>query len=239
MLKRKHPSKTIQRGSATDAAYVAIREMIVFGRLAPGSWIAESELANVLHMSRTPIREALQWLQHEGYVLERGTRSKSRMTVAPMTLGDAHELYGIVGRIEGLAGLRIQALSPKQQAALVTMLKKLNSELLRISKSASPDPEAFTDVDTSFHDRIVEASAGPRLLAIYKAVKPQTDRYWRLYSNTLMGDMAESCEEHNEIIAAISSGKGEATERALQKNWEKGAERLVKAIIKFGERGVL
>lgn len=237
-MKGKSPS-TVQRGSATEAAYLAIREMIVQGRLAPGSWIAESELASNLCMSRTPIREALQWLQHEGYVLERGSRSKSRMTVAPLTLGDAHELYGIVGRIEGLAGMRIQALSPKHRTDLVATLKKLNADLLRIAKSSNPDPEEFTDLDTSFHDKIVEGCAGPRLLAIYKAIKPQTDRYWRLYSNTLMDDMIESCREHNEIITAIEKGNGEATERMLQRNWENGAERLVKAIIKFGERGVL
>lgn len=238
-VKRKKTSVTIERGSATEAAYVKLRDLIVHGRLAPGSWIVESDLAQLLGTSRTPIREALQWLQHEGFLLQGGSRSKSRMIVTPLTLRDAHELYGIVGRIEGLAGLRIQALSPEHRNALLATLKKLNSELHRIARSPNPDPEAFADIDTSFHDAIVETSSGTRLIAIYKAVKPQTDRYWRLYANFLMGDMDASWAEHNTIIAAISKGDGEATEQALQSNWQNGAERLVKAIIKFGERGVL
>src|SRR5712692_9029958 len=90
--------------SNTDTAFLAIRELIVSGRLAPGSWIVEGDLTSVLQMSRTPIRAALQWLQHEGYVVARGTGSKSKMMVAPLTLSDARELYGIVGRIEGMAG---------------------------------------------------------------------------------------------------------------------------------------
>jgi DNA-binding GntR family transcriptional regulator len=239
LLKGKKSGPLIKRGSTTDAAYVAIRKMIVYGRLAPGSWIGESDLAHLLQMSRTPIREALQWLQHEGYVLERKSRSKSRMMVAPLTLRDAHELYAIVGRIEGLAGLGIRTLDQKQQASLLTKLRKLNSELTRIADSPNPGPEEFADIDTSFHDEIVEACAGPRLLSIYKAIKPQTDRYWRLYSNTLIDDMTASCREHDAIVDGVAKGSGEATERALQINWENGAERLIRAIIKFGERGVL
>ena len=234
-----HPTINVERGGTTKAAYLAIRELIVEGRLAPGGWIIESELTNVLKMSRTPIREALQWLQHEGYVLERGTRSKSRMVVTPLTLHDAHELYGIVGRIEGLAGRRIQALTPKQRASLAGTLRKLNGDLLRSAKSSPSEAETFVDIDTKFHDAIVETCAGPRLLAIYQAIKPQTDRYWRLYSSALTSDMKESCAEHDAIIEAIAKGDGEATERALQVNWEKGAERLVGVIIKFGERGAL
>jgi DNA-binding GntR family transcriptional regulator len=227
----------VERGSSTDAAYLAIREMIVHGRLAPGSWIAESDLTTVLKMSRTPIRAASQWLQHEGYILERGTRAKSRMIVAPLTLKDARELYEIVGRIEGLAGRHISELSAKPRTRLTATLRTLNAELLKIAKSSNPEPASFADTDTAFHERIAEACAGPRLLAIYNAIKPQTDRYWRLYSSSLTGDMTTSWREHEAIIEAVSEGDGEGTERALQVNWENGAGRLMQAIIKFGERG--
>jgi DNA-binding GntR family transcriptional regulator len=228
---------TASRGNSTDVAFLAIRQLIVEGRLAPGGWIVESDLTTVLKMSRTPIRAALQWLQHEGYVVARGTGSKTRMMVAPLTLNDARELYGIVGRIEGLAGLHTSELAPKARAELVSTLKKLHAEMLRTAKSSHPEPEPFVDTDTLFHDKIVESCAGPRLLAIYEAVKPQTDRYWRLYSNAITHDMRTSCTEHELIVDAIAKGDGEATERALQVNWEMGAERLAKAIMKFGERG--
>jgi DNA-binding GntR family transcriptional regulator len=72
-------------GSNTKNAFTAIRDLIVRGRLAPGSWMVESDLCARLGMSRTPIRAALQWLQYEGYVIAHGTGSKSRMIVAPLT----------------------------------------------------------------------------------------------------------------------------------------------------------
>jgi DNA-binding GntR family transcriptional regulator len=226
-----------EHGSSTDTAFNALRELIVQGRLAPGSWIVESDLAGALKMSRTPIRAALQWLQHEGYVLARGAGSKSRMMVAPLTLSDARELYGIVGRIEGMAGRYTSLLSPGQRNSLVAALKRLNSEMLRTARSSSPDPDRFVQIDTVFHDKIVEGCGLPRLLAIYSAIKPQTDRYWKLYSTTNSEEMKASCAEHAGIIASIAGGDGEAVESALQVNWENGAERLVKAITKRGERG--
>lgn len=225
------------RGSSTNTAFNALRGLIVQGRLAPGSWIVESDLARVLKMSRTPIRAALQWLQHEGYVVARGTGSKSKMMVAPLTLSDARELYGIVGRIEGMAGRYTSLLSLPQRNSLTAALKKLNAELVKTTKSSNPDPERFVQVDTAFHDKIVEGCGLPRLLAIYNAIKPQTDRYWKIYTTTNEEEMKASCTEHNRIITAIAKGDGAAVESALQVNWENGAERLAKAIMKFGERG--
>jgi DNA-binding FadR family transcriptional regulator len=107
----------------------------------------------------------------------------------------------------------------------------------KTAKSPHPEDGQFVSTDTMFHDMIVEACSGRRLLAIYKAIKPQTDRYWRLYPSTGAEDMKDSCHEHEAIIEAVAKGDGDATERALQINWEKGAERLAKAIMRFGERG--
>jgi DNA-binding GntR family transcriptional regulator len=235
-MKTMEQAKDAGRNS-TDTAFLALRDLIVDGKLAPGSWIVEADLTTVLNVSRTPIRSALQWLQHEGYVVARGTGAKTRMMVAPLTLNDARELYGIVGRIEGLAGRLTASLAAKPRAELAARLKKLNAELNKTARSPHPEVGQFVNTDTIFHDMIVEACSGRRLLAIYNAIKPQTDRYWRLYPSTGTEDMRDSCQEHEAIIEAVAKGDGDATERALQINWEKGAERLAKAIMRFGERG--
>lgn len=231
--------KTRAHGTSTDQAFKALRELIVQGRLAPGSWIVESDLTGVLKMSRTPVRAALQWLEHEGYVIAHGTGAKSRMMVAPLTLSDARELYGIVGSMEGMAGRYTAMLSTPKRRALVARLKKLNSELMKTAKCANPDQDLFVKVDTAFHDEIVAGCGGPRLLTIYNAIKPQTDRYWKIYASTSNEDMRASCAEHDVIIDAIDREDGDAVETALRLNWDRGAERLAKAIMKMGERGTL
>ena len=227
----------VKHGAGGKTAFLAIRELIVSGRLAPGSWIVEADLSNRLGLSRTPIRAGLQWLLHEGYVVARGSGAKSKLIVAPMTLQDAMELYAIVGHMEGIAGRRTAQIAEPRRKKLVVELKKYNTRLARMVKATEMPYHEFADVDTSFHDAIVEAADVPRLLTIYNAIKPQTERYWRLYSSPNPKELANSIPEHNQIIEAIAAGDGKATERGLQINWEKGAERLAKLIAQQGERG--
>ena len=62
----------IDRGTQ---AYEHLRELIVLGRLAPGSRLIETEIADRLGLSRTPIRSALQRLMQEGYISGPGHRT--------------------------------------------------------------------------------------------------------------------------------------------------------------------
>jgi DNA-binding GntR family transcriptional regulator len=98
------PRAKAEHGTSLLTAFREIRELIVHGRLSPGTWILEAELAERLNMSRTPVRGAIHWLQREGYILEHRNIKKSRMIVAPLTKEDANELYLIIGRLEGIAG---------------------------------------------------------------------------------------------------------------------------------------
>src|ERR1039457_3643842 len=102
----KRQSKKAEQGTSVGIAFQRVRDLIVHGKLAPGTWIVEGDLCEHLNMSRTPVRGALYLLQREGYIMEYRNGSKSRMIVAPLTKEDASELYPIIGRIEGLAGRR-------------------------------------------------------------------------------------------------------------------------------------
>src|SRR5947209_20367830 len=57
-------------GSRPDQVYARLRGLIVNGLLAPGNRIVETEIATRLGVSRTPVREALQRLLQEGYVID-------------------------------------------------------------------------------------------------------------------------------------------------------------------------
>lgn len=226
-----------EHGKALDGAFHQIRELIVFGRLSPGSWIVEAELTEKLGMSRTPVRGALQWLQREGYVIEQRIRSKSRMIVAPLTKEDASELYSIVGHLEGLAGRRAVELPREQRHKLVATMREINAKLRDIARARNLDGESIFDLDTEFHRVIVEASAGPRLMLMHSGIKPQTERYWRLYASNILDKLELSVKEHEAIISAIHKGDADAAENALILNWVRGFERLARLIAANGERG--
>jgi len=88
----------------SDTTFRRLRELIVHGKLAPGSRVIEADLADRLRVSRTPIRAARHRLQQEGYIVVTSIAgSKERLSVAPLTKEDARELYWIVGHLEGSA----------------------------------------------------------------------------------------------------------------------------------------
>jgi DNA-binding GntR family transcriptional regulator len=225
-----------EHGTSLLTAFREIRELIVHGRLSPGTWILEADLAERLNMSRTPVRGAIHWLQREGYILEHRNVSKSRMIVAPLTKEDANELYLIIGNLEGIAGRGVAGLPAAKRAELCIQLKKLNERLLLISEGRGKQAEIF-DLDREFHRLIVHSGAGPRLLTLHGAIEPQAERYWRLYASSIIKDLHLSVEEHETIIKGIEKGDANRVELGLQQNWLKGAERLGHVIDIFGERG--
>lgn len=235
---RSAKTKRPERGTSQESAFQQLRDLIVVGKLAPGSWIVEADLAERMGLSRTPIRGALQLLQNEGFVVEHKSGTKTRMMVAPLTMSDAHELYAIVGKLERMAGSCVARLDDEAKIKLADRLEGINrtvEELASAGKGSSA--RAVFDLDDSFHNVFVEAAAGPRLLALHRAVKPQIERYWRLYASTILNDLHHSVAEHDEIIAAIRRGDVAAIESSIEANWERGFERITKLIEIFGERG--
>ncbi len=224
-------------GSRPEQVYSRLRDLIVQGLLAPGSRIVETEIATRLGVSRTPVREALQRLQQEGYVMGSPGAQQSRLTVAPLTRDDVYELLNIVGVLEGLGARNAGLLPVPQRKTLVRDLKALNAEFHRAGKVTPIDHGALYDADQRFHRGIIEASAGPRLVSLHDAVKPQAERYIRMYISMLTGDIRTSVYEHDIITAAIDEGRADDAELAVQVNWRHAADRLSKVIAAAGERG--
>lgn len=225
-----------EHGTSVITAFQQIRELIVLGRLSPGTWVVEGDLADRLNISRTPVRAALHWLQRDGYVHEHRTANKCRIVVAPLTKEDAGELYSIIGHTEGLAGRMVAAMPEKERLTLATRLTAINKQLAGVKVSSTGKGSIF-DLDREFHCLIVEAGAGPRLLALHQSVEPQAERYWRLYASSILHDLKLSVDEHEAIIHALQAGDADALENTLQLNWTRGWERLSKVIDVFGERG--
>ncbi len=224
-------------GSSVTRAFQELRALIVRGNLPPGAWIVESEIAERLGLSRTPIRGALQWLHREGYVIEHKGMRKARIIVAPLTRDDARELYMIVGHLERLAGTLVVSMPQPERTALAEDLSALNAQLNEIASQRPVDPRRVFDLDEAFHTRIIDASGGRRLAALYKAVRPQVERYWRLYASSIINELHVSVAEHNDIIKAIRKGDGTAIHAAVDRNWSGGFDRISRLIEIFGERG--
>ena len=227
----------VARNARPALVYETLRQLIVRGQLAPGSRIVETDVASKLRVSRTPVRGALQRLQQEGYIVDAPSLLQSRPTVAPMTREDAMELFSIVAEIEGLAARCAAALPDAPRAKLSAQLTTINTKLERTSRARQPKHDLLYELDEAFHRGYVEAAAGPRLRALHDAVKPQAERYERLYVSLMARGIAPSVSEHRAIIRTIGTGDADAAQRAVQTNWRNAADRLGRVIATVGERG--
>src|SRR6185437_4062705 len=143
----------------------------------------------------------------------------------------------VVGALEGLGAYEAASLDESRRHALAVELRKINEEFHQAGKKSPPDHSAAYDADDRFHRRIVEANAGPRILALHDSVKPQAERYIRMYISMLTNDIRTSVYEHDIITAAIDEGRADDAELAVQVNWRHAADRLSKVIAMAGERG--
>jgi DNA-binding GntR family transcriptional regulator len=217
--------------------YDELRGLIVWGQLAPGARVAERVVAERLGLSRTPVRSALHRLQQEGFIASAGRGADQRLIVAPLTAEDGRELFLIVGHLEGLAARMTAGLPKARRDPIVTRLRTLNRDLAVESRKQTAINRLF-DLDMRFHATYVEHVGGPRIVALHHAIKPQTERYVRLYVSTLLNELPKSVKEHDVIVRAIARGDGAGAQRAVETNWHNAADRLAKVIAEHGERGI-
>jgi len=218
-------------------AYRRLRELIVHGRLAPGARVIETEVADKLGLSRTPVRAALQRLQQEGYILSGNGSGRARPVVAPLTVDDVHDLFSIVGEIEGLGAKRGAELPMPGRDALCRQLQEINDRLGRLAESGSPLPDQIFELDMEFHHTYVHAAPRPRLRTLHEAVKPQAERYIRLHVHVLVSEVRTSVEEHQAIVDAIRGGVAARAQGAVQEHWSNAAERVGNVLLEMGAQG--
>ncbi|MCU0233910.1 MAG: GntR family transcriptional regulator [Thermoanaerobaculales bacterium] len=221
-----------------DMVYRELRELIVSGRLAPGTRLVETTVAKRLGVSRTPVRSALHRLQREGYVVAANEGDeRQRLAVAPYTAADATDVFHIVGGLEGLAGFYAAGMARTRRQKLAAELARINKDLLREARAKQTNAFRAFQLDSSFHRKSVEDSAPPRLLALHDVIKPQAERYARLYVMALTNELGLSVAEHEVIVDAIRDGDAEAAQRAIQTNWRNAARRISSVIAEWGESG--
>jgi DNA-binding GntR family transcriptional regulator len=221
-----------------DMVYRELRELIVSGRLAPGTRLVETIAARRLGVSRTPVRSAFHRLQREGYAVPANEGDeRQRLVVAPITADDAADLFHIVGELEGLAGYYAAGIEREKRRPFVRELEKLNNKMLIESQAAEMDNYKVFQLDAAFHRRYVVEAAPPRLLALHDAIKPQAERYARLYVSALTDKLDLSVAEHSVIVTAIEAGDAATAQRAIQTNWRNAAQRVGALISEWGESG--
>lgn len=174
--------------TASDVAYSVIRDLILRTELKPGQVLAESELMSALKIGRTPLRDALRLLSHDGLVdiePRRGT------TVAPLRSSDLNAIFEV----------RI-AIEPLIADAAIARATPLDHEHLRaLAEQAERNSETQSDVslDEELHRQLVGISRNRFLVDFYKRLRDESLRF-----RFLTGSGLDSKEQQSVFIRGVS-----------------------------------
>lgn len=210
--KRSLPTKV----PSHEVTYCRLRDMILFGQLAPGQAVTIQGLAAMLDAGMTPVREAIRRLTAEGAL---GLQGNRRVLVPVLTRSQIDELAFARTTIEPkLASLAARRLSPQDIAALARIDDEIDAAI------AAGDVNAYLRGNFRFHFALYDRAEAPILLAL-------THTLWLRFGPSLrvvcgrFGTL-NLPDRHEEALAAMRAGHAEALARAVEDDITQGVEQI-------------
>jgi DNA-binding GntR family transcriptional regulator len=195
------PGKTIR-----EKVYEYLREGILNGTIKAGDRLVESDLADSIGTSRTPVREALHTLEREGLV---ESLHRVGYVVRPISELEVSELCEIRLVLEALA---LRWALRKDSAGLARAMRQNLSRCEKLV--AAGDLKAFVQMDEQFHDLISKVADSSRLMEMTNSIRRYMLRY-RIRSIYTQDNVQRAIAGHRALLKAIEAGDKKAAQRAL------------------------
>ena len=202
--------------SQQTSVVVRLREMILAGGLAPGERVTEAELATLLGVSRTPVRQALPALAQEGLLVPAGKRGYS---VRAFTAQHSIEALRLRAVLEGFAARQVAERRPS--ATVLSALKACLAEgdaLFAHRQLQDDDELRYAEMNARFHALILQAAQMPLLENLTERCNlvPFTAPHSIAFSNANKERMFDflfyAHRQHHAIVQAIESGQADRAE---------------------------
>jgi len=224
---RTSPAAIVRAKPLHESAAERLRDMIVEGRLQVGERLHEANLAAVLHVSRTPIREAIKLLATEGLVdliPGRGAR------VSGFSVEQVRELFEAIAGVERNASeLAAERITQRE----FDKLKRLHERMAR--HHTAGERQRYFTLNQEIHLAIVAAAKNATLQAIHGSLisRARRARYEALASQPRW---IEAMEEHERLMAALADRNGPLAGAIMHKHDLGTAASMVAALEKASER---
>ena len=201
-----------------DRACVEIGERIVTGRLPAGAVLDEGALAVEVGVEPPAVREALCFLQRDGFVRDAGDGA---FAVSELDEIELRETYPVALLLEGLAVRTTAAFSPD----VLERLREINAELERDGSDAA----AAATHDFRFHEELVRHCANDQLLATLRPLKRRLLRYELAYM-ALPRNVGRSVADHAAVVDALERDDREAAAAAVEANFRDALPGLLERV---------
>lgn len=211
----------IARKTLHDEVVERLRDLIIEGRLAPGTRINEVQVGAMLGVSRTPLREAIKTLAREGLVENVPSRGA---VVRRFSERDAAQILEVLKALEQLAArLACQNADDKTIAEIADMHRRMMSLYKRRQRLE------YFKLNQAIHSAIVKASGNEALAEMHGLLQARIRRV-RYLGHETPGQWADAVAEHEEMIAALTKRDGEALAEVMGRHLDATLVRVRRAL---------
>ena len=213
-----------ERKSLGQHVFDNLKQAIIRGNITPGEWLVESHIAQMLGISRTPVREAIHKLERER-LIERQPRGG--FTVLGLGRDDIEETFGIRSVLEGYAA---RLATVKHQTEELKALEKKVTEFQTCLNQSHLD--VLPGINTEFHDLLYALSKSPRLIHMINGLRDQIFRFRQII---LKDDKLAniSNEDHIQMLKFMRKRDAEGVERLVRDHILRGRDEVLR---EFGKK---
>ncbi len=185
-----------------EVAYERFKEALFSNRLEPGQFVSQRELAKMLEVPLSPMREAVQRLNGAGLVRIIAQRGIHILEPTPQMVREAYELRIILE----LAAIKVVPLA-RIETGLIEIEAKTREMIDRLVEPLAFDVvKEVLDVDWRLHDLLIEAIGNQTISTVYRtnADKIRVARFRQRFSAR---QLQQALQEHLQVIAALREGE--------------------------------
>jgi DNA-binding GntR family transcriptional regulator len=220
-MSRTATSRPQPAATSAERAYQALRSMAVQFELKPGERLNEVEIANSLHMSRAPVREAMNRLVSERlltFVPNQGFSCRR------LSASETAALYEVRGDLEAAAALAVlAAAAPEAIAGLRAFWCSVTAQ-----QAAAPI-ESLVAGDEEFHLRLAALAGNPERVRMLQDINARI-QFVRLINLEDPARLGQAFAEHAEIVAALGMGDGAAAASLVRRHLSLSAEQAAVSV---------
>jgi DNA-binding GntR family transcriptional regulator len=213
----------MRQRSLHDELVGRVRDMIIDGRLAPGSRVHEGELGRALGVSRTPLREALKFLASEGLVdLVPGRGA----VVHRLTAKEVQDMLDVLVALETLAGrLACRNASAEQ----IAELRALHDRMMAFREAGNR--LEYYKLNQAIHSAIAALSSNECLVSTHQAIQSRLKRV-RFLGHEEPANWEGAASEHVEMIEALERRDEEAVAEVLARHLRQSWVRIQDVLVR-------
>ncbi len=215
-----------ERKSLGQDVFEYLKNAIIDQTIEPGSRLVESRIAEMLGISRTPLREALHKLEREEWIEK---IPSGGFQVVTLTREDIENTFGIRSVLEAYAA-RLAA-ENCQEADLVPLEKKMAEYQACLEKKTN---DKLQKINTEFHDLLYELSSNPKLIKMINQLRAQISRFRQIILKQ-EGYALESNQDHIKMLAAIRNRDGAVVEDLVRTHILKGKNAVLTQLNQEGK----